>query len=680
MISLMTASDKWREKYEILEEYAMSGCKSDGLEKLAAAMEEPGIRVVSFDVFDTLLVRPVAGEDDKFRLLDAKFGELSDAQISFGKLRTLAERTLRRRILRGENPFREDSPFRRDFSSRKESGTTEDVTLEEIYSVLQDDFLLPPDVAGIMLREEYRLEKRLCRARESGRYLFEKAGRAGYRIIVTSDMYLSAEQIGELLSENGYGGMEKIFVSSEYRKMKRTGSLYRVIPEVLGVKPCEILHIGDDREADVRMAEESGLRALWLPKTREVFQAHGCSVQAEKICTDLTNWETAEREPGIAAMRQMAANRYFDDPFRSFLSDSDYNADPFFVGYAALGMEILAVVKWLAESCERDGIENLLFLSRDGYLPMKAWELYRQAHPELPEGRYMYASRIAVLPMMIRQPADLYDLPTDISRQTPEKLLRLLEFCSTESSRRRLMDEMPAYREEADLPFTEERFLQFISDFIHLAYDSSAHQKSRDRVKTYVKRFAGSRTAFFDMGYSGRTAGAIAEAAGTPIGVYYFHADGGRQFRAEKKSGFRIRSFFDFSPYMESTMREYAYLEPAPSCVGYTDRAEPVFDCGPAEGYTETASEMQRGALEMVRDYLSFFAGYEAEAGFRCHNAAMPFEAFLRYAAPADRQIYGGVVIDDELWGGRRDIRLRDLMEARLRKLPAYAADSGKNR
>ena len=58
----------------------------------------------------------------------------------------------------------------------------------------------------------------------------------------------------------------------------------------------------------------------------------------------------------------------------------------------------------------------------------------------------------------------------------------------------------------------------------------------------------------------------------------------------------------------------------------------------------------------------------------------MPFEAFIRYCSEYDRAIYDKVLIDDELWGGRRDIDLKELMEIRLRKIPEYAKEKNDER
>ena len=40
--------------------------------------------------------------------------------------------------------------------------------------------------------------------------------------------------------------------------------------------------------------------------------------------------------------------------------------------------------------------------------------------------------------------------------------------------------------------------------------------------------------------------------------------------------------------------------------------------------------------------------------------------------------MFDGVLLDDELWGGRRNISLPDLVRARLRKLPPYAREGNR--
>lgn len=627
--------------------------KYTSLRDIQNIIESPDIRAVSFDVFDTLLLRPVPDERTKFGLLGGMFARMKGSGLPFSAIREMAEAELRRKIIAGLIP-------------------EEDVLIGQIYEVIRSRFLVDSEIAERMMEAEIALEHRLCRQRKSGKKLYDAARASGKKVIITTDIYLTGDQVSALLRENGFDGYDLLLVSSEEGKRKATGSLYREMIERTGLPASEILHIGDNPESDVRLAKEAGLRAVHLPSTMSAFERYGCASQVRELCRDLTDWECASREPGIAVSRKMAADYYFDDPFRPFDPASAYNADARFAGYAALGLQILAVVRWIAENIGRDGAKKMVFLSRDGYLPMRAYELYREIHPELPPCGYLYCSRISLLPWMINSPGDLFGLPVDIGRYNPEKLLGILRFCSAPDAADRVKKVLPC----GEKKFTGASFAAFISAFIESAYDSKTHEKSRERVKKYLLQDSPAGledgTAVFDLGYSGRTALAMRDAAGKDIVFYYFQGNGEGFLRTRAENGLTIRSFLDFSPYMEATMREYSYLEAAPSCVGYTEDAAPVFDEGPADGYRDSAAAMQEGALHFLKDFLDTFSGYEEGTVFRYHNAALPFEAFLRFCSGPDREIYRNVVIDDELWGGRRNIDLNSLRDARLRKMPEY--------
>lgn len=632
-------------------EHTTEKWKYNSLKEIADLFFSEDIDVISFDLFDTLVVRPVEHPSDVYDLLDKEFSEMSDAFISFKKLRIEAEAVLRRKIIRGELD-------------------TEDITLNQIYEVISGFLLersIASDISRRMMEAEICLEKKLCETRQSGRWLWDRAVQSGKRVVVVSDMYLGEECLKQILDKNGYYGYEKIYVSSETGKRKITGNLYLHVMEDLKVSSGRILHIGDNEESDCRIATECGMKAALLPSAISVYDSIGASHQVEKICSDLTNWDAAKTSVAIGAMRQMAAVKYFDDPFRTFDKSSDYNNDPYFVGYGALGMHLMALTRWIAENAMRDKVDQMIFMARDGYLPKLAYDILRKIHPELPESRYLHVSRRAVLPAMISKPEDLYDLPVDITYQTPRKLMRLLEFCKKED----IESEEPFY---SDSELDKDTYLEFIRQFIDRYYDQDKHEKAKQRIADYISsKVTLDNAALFDMGYSGRIPAALINATHIKPCIYYFHSDGRDHFRYEDKMGVRIRSFFDFNPYMEASIREYSYLEPVHSCIGYTEKLEEIYDAGPAPGYYEAASEMQKGAMDFINDFLKHFKDYENQTLFRYHDAAMPFEAFIRFCTGNDMKIYENVLIDDELWGGRRDIELKYLIEARRSKLPDYA-------
>lgn len=632
------------------------------IEEIKNMFNDPEIKVISFDMFDTLVTRPIERPEDLYLILDKYYSEITASTTNFRKLRVEAERFLRRRII-------------------SEAGEIEDVTLSEIYEVLIDEFSVPSEVAELLEQKECELEKSLSIVRESGKCLFDDALKSGKKVIITSDMYLMKEHLKGILTSNGFEADVPIYVSSDIKKRKISGNLYRYILDDLSISAEEMIHIGDNMESDCTCASKLGIRTVYLPSSMDTLKKHGCYNQVQKICRDLTDWEKASQSVGIGIARKMAANFYFDNPFREFVPESDYNADPYFVGFAALGMEVLSLVRWLAEAAQRDGIQKLIFLSRDGYLPKIIYDKYRAFHPELPESDYIYTSRLSLLPAMLRTKSDFFDIPTDINYQTPRKLLKLLSFCDKKSNTESNINEDEVIEAESGFEIDDKLdrsgYQRFIRYFLDNRYDKNLHDLAIDNIRKYLdKAFVSNvKIGIFDMGYSGRIPAAICSVINEKPYVYFFHTDSVSHYQYEKRYGFKIQSFFDFNPYMESSLREYSYLEVGPSCIGYDADINPIFDKGPAVGYAEAAHSMQQGAIDFVEKYLEYFSKYENETNSRFIDGSVIFEAFLRFTSEYDKNIYDKVLIDDELWGGRRDIDLKELMEIRLGKIPEYASD-----
>ncbi len=635
--------------------------KYNSINSIIKKMNDSTISVISFDIFDTLIVRTIGSPSDLFELLDKYFKQLNASAISFRKIRVEAENVLRRMITSGEIK-------------------KEDITLDEIYDVITSLFGVEKTVADRMKNYETELECELCKPRKTGQRLYKEAIKTGKRVILTSDMYLEEAVVTKILDNCGYKGWHKLYLSSTLGLRKVTGNLYKYIVTELGVKSEQILHIGDNEQSDYELAVKNGCQSVWLPSARYMYENKGCGNQVKKICGELTNWEAAQNSVGIGIMRQLAANKYFDDPFRQFEEKSDYNADAYFIGYAALGMELLSLVNWIIKCAKEDGVNNVIFMARDGYLPLKAYELLSQ-YKELPKASYLYVSRIAVLPAMIHTALDLYDLPMDLNYQTPNKLLLRLSFCMKDIEENELDNLLKENGfSDYDLIFTKSEYLRFISLFIKYLYDETKHENAKKRIAGYMLENENAKItdncALFDMGYSGRIPEAIIHSTGIVPHIYYFHSDSREHFRYEKISGMKIKTFFDFNPYMESSIREYSYLEATSSCIGYDEKLNPIFDIGPAPGYEKNVNLMQKGALDFIKDFMDDFGEFEKEAAYRYHDASMPFEAFIRYCSKYDRSVYDNVLIDDELWGGRRNIDLKELMEIRLAKIPQYAKEN----
>ncbi len=199
------------------------GNNFEKLEKL----QLDNISIVSFDVFDTLIIRQgIKNPSDVFKLIDTD-------DLNFKSKRISAEK-----------------------SARTNSGL-EDIKLCDIYdNLFPDDF----NKARECEKKEINTEIRVCKANPKALNYFNKIKNSGKRIIIVSDMYLQKETIEKLLKNCNYDVDEvPIYVSSEYGKTKKSGSLFKKVLENEKIDACKVMHIGDNLISDYLNSKRLGM-------------------------------------------------------------------------------------------------------------------------------------------------------------------------------------------------------------------------------------------------------------------------------------------------------------------------------------------------------------------------------------------------------------------------------------
>ncbi|MEQ1407364.1 HAD family hydrolase [Neorhizobium sp. Rsf11] len=215
------------------------------LSQILKTIDDPSVEIVSFDVYDTLLVRPVIEPADLFFLTALK---LQKQRLSgdFIASRKEAERLARRRM-------REQDPLR------------EEPTLDAIYEALAEiTGLSAREVAGIKT-VELDNERRSLSGRKLIREIYEHARQKGKRLIAVSDSYASRDFIWSVLQEEGFQAIERVYVSSEFGRCKASGKLYSIVLEDLNIVGSKMLHLGDNLHSDVKRAQDAGIRAAYIP-------------------------------------------------------------------------------------------------------------------------------------------------------------------------------------------------------------------------------------------------------------------------------------------------------------------------------------------------------------------------------------------------------------------------------
>ncbi|MEM8724931.1 MAG: HAD family hydrolase [Pseudomonadota bacterium] len=300
--------------------------------ELHSALEHApgGVKVLSLDCFDTLLWRDCHAPSDVF----------SELNWVLPRQRMAGESNARKAeaTLRGRN----------------------EVSLPAIYDHAMEG--ADRTSRGAAIAEELAAEARACFAFEPTVELMRTAKAQGLKVIIVSDTYLDAKQLGELIAaaagDEVAGLIDTIIVSSTAGISKSQGLLARALKAVK-CRAHEVLHIGDNRKADLEGARALGIPALHLVQFGETAKQR---LRFERACQQLAG----KTERGIRGLQ----------PHRALLArDEPQIADPAkALGYTVLGPVFHAYEQWLrgeAKQIEADrgGTVHWLFLLRDGHLP-----------------------------------------------------------------------------------------------------------------------------------------------------------------------------------------------------------------------------------------------------------------------------------------------------------------------
>ena len=308
-------------------------------EQLAARLA--AYDVVTFDVFDTLLLRPLARPEDAFYLLGARLG-----YPDLRRLRIQAEEEARRR--------------------KELAAGSREVTLEEIWAVLAPETGLSPEEG---MAAERRLEFDLCRANPYFLPVVAALRRQGKTLAVLSDMYLEEETVAALLDRCGFGTFDACLVSGERGSSKSGGGLYRLAQKLLGPgRACA--HVGDDPWADQRQAEAAGWAAF---PYRNVHRA-GAPYRAEDM------------SPIVGSLNRGLVNMRLHN-------GAELHSRAWEYGYVYGGLFAVGYCRFVERLRRELGADRLLFLSRDGAVLLR---VYQRLYPAEGE-RAVYArwSRLA---------------------------------------------------------------------------------------------------------------------------------------------------------------------------------------------------------------------------------------------------------------------------------------------
>jgi HAD-hyrolase-like len=335
--------------------------------ELSRHLRETEARTLCVDIFDTLVYRTIHPDDTK-RLASALLAKLYGAPNLadlFHRLRTVAERTLcvAAEATHGELEF---SFTQLPAAMHRYAARAVPRCRDDLAAFERNMQTIELAVEGDVLRRD----DEVCGAIEAARA-------EGRTVVGISDFYLPVETLSALLAKLGVLPLlDRLYVSCDHMKTKRSGRLYEHVIADLGLDPAKTVMVGDNPISDGQNAREKGLSALVIDRSQRT--AHYAGLREE----------LGTARDGRARFAALCRGTLEGTPPGGVFEE--------------LALSLFLFTRRLDAAVRSQGLTRLHFLSREGQFLLKLWEAYQELTPGLRDrpvrAGYLYVSRRSTFP------------------------------------------------------------------------------------------------------------------------------------------------------------------------------------------------------------------------------------------------------------------------------------------
>lgn len=295
------------------------------------------VEVVSFDIFDTLIMRKIFSPEDVFRLLEEKVRVELKLDCEIANVRAQAA-----------------------------SMCGSYATINEIYQYIkQQTNLIDKNIIDIMQLEK-DIDIDLCITRRDIADLYEYCLTCGKEVYLISDMYYTLQDIKRILDKCGVKvpDDEHIWISCEKKADKVSGSLWEKYSKLVS-KDIRCLHIGDNKTGDAKNPVIYGIDSYYIMSAKDMLMKSSISELASSVNT-----------VSDSICLGLVAAKLFNSPFALCSTNGKVSYDDSEIyGYCVYGPLLEKFLIWLYYNSRKDGIDKLLFFARDGYFLEKDYKV-----------------------------------------------------------------------------------------------------------------------------------------------------------------------------------------------------------------------------------------------------------------------------------------------------------------
>lgn len=600
----------------------------------------PDVSLVVFDIFDTLLIRP---------LLDPEHTKLIVAARVGGKLAKiyLAERAMV------------------EHQARQRAGR--DVCLDEIYREwLGTQSLNAKELAALRSAEE-TVEFASVSSRPDAVQLLMRVAAAGKRVVLASDTFLPSRFIESLLARYGIDGWKHLYLSGEIGLRKDTGDLYRHLLDLERVAPKAVLMVGDNERSDVQIPGDMGCVLGHVLRHTEIARA---MPRWRKILESSWSRDELDWSLGLGIItRARFQGLFYPELEPTNLADSARE-----IGYAIVGPLLVSFSQWLAHRSSEDGIDRLYFLAREGQILHRVYETLRRQTGDGPESHYLVVSRRAVTVPLLETAADIRELArTHFFPNTLAMFLFERYGLTITDSEVANFEQLGLWKvdELVEVRGKDTKHLEPLLDHLEPRILAEARTE-KPAILKYLESTGcgqGAHGAVVDVGYSATIQGRLNRLLGNPVDGYYMVSNEAATAVAAS-SGTAARGCFGedvpmFSGepglYRHSFMLEkllssnerqvlcYRLDEPE----GGPSRVVPQLreSCSEEDATRSIRDDVQAGALAFVDDVLALKKDLLPSFVFPPELASNLFDALMTHTSADELGILRGIVLDDYYCG-----------------------------
>jgi predicted HAD superfamily hydrolase len=318
---------------------------------------KPTIKVVSFDIFNTLLMR----------LTPVQYVFQISSQYLSQNLQIYNSISLSPKLI-----FNHKNKFKLKFDRLyflRESEWTITMWLQS----LAKEFAIDPQILiPLGKKSELAAEFECTEIADDSLRCVEIAKESGYKVIATSDMWLESPDMEILLKRYGLY-FNRVFTSGSLGVSKRRGTIFKRIQAEMGYPASYFAHIGDNPKADWFRPRLAGWKPLKVTNSAKI------------------NRSTFPTIHGIFETKQRNSNKILqilDRPLTTREHSPYYRT-----AYDDLAPLLILFTIWSRRRFRRHKINTVFFSARDARAMFDVYQMIATVLPNTPKAFYVRLSR-----------------------------------------------------------------------------------------------------------------------------------------------------------------------------------------------------------------------------------------------------------------------------------------------